>query len=140
MFQRETPRLQNSMNKPRPNSVKMAIGCLIVSCVIASIQALLKISKSEVYPYKYDILGFFIMCFLIFMIYRCKNWARWLYAGFIALWLVGLVAHIKSVAEYTNSREILLIVHLILGVTAVFMLFTHASNVWFRANQSQPKT
>jgi hypothetical protein len=119
------------MNSSRPNSVKLAICCLAISFAISLIQAFVR-ADFKTGGFAYQIFGFFIVLFLVFMIYRRKNWARWIYAGCLVIWLVTLVVHLRFLTELTIVHGILLAVQLILWTTAAFMLFVPAANNWFR--------
>ena len=88
------------MNPSPPNSVKLAIGCLASSIVVSLAQTLVKTNfKPDVLAYK--IFGSFLVLFLVFMIYRRQNWARWDSCIFSTLiWL----AAIPSPASGYNAR------------------------------------
>ena len=123
------------MKMERPNSVKIAMCCLVASYVTASVQMLSQMRWSNLLPYVSWIPGFFVAWFLVFMIYRGKNWARWFYAGLTAAWLVMLAADIKRTTGPTGVNGALLILYLILGLTAALLLFTPTSNDWFRTQK-----
>jgi peptidoglycan/LPS O-acetylase OafA/YrhL len=121
------------MNTSRPNSVKLAIGCLASSFVISLVQTLV---RADFRPsgFAFEMFGFFIALFLVFMIYRRKNWARWILAGCAVVWFASLALHFRFVAELTIVRDFLLVAQLILWAVAVFLLFVPAANDWFRTH------
>jgi peptidoglycan/LPS O-acetylase OafA/YrhL len=119
------------MNSSRPNSVKMAICCLAVSFAISLVQRLLN-ADFKTNGFAYCIFGFLIALFLVFMIYRRKNWARWIYAGCVVIWLVTLVVHLRFLTGLSIIGGVLLAVQLALWLAAAFMLFVPETNDWFR--------
>jgi hypothetical protein len=70
------------------------------------------------------------------MIYRRKNWARWIYAGCFVIWLVTIAVHLRFLTGLTIIDGVLLAVQLALWSAAAFMLFVPASNGWFRTHQN----
>ena len=126
------------MKTERPNSVKMAMRCLIVSFGAASVQMLSQIRWSDLVPYIPWILACFAVWFLIWMIYRGKNWARWIYAGLTVNWLVVLAANIKFTTRLNGVAGALLVLYVVLGLTAACLLFSPASNKWFRTEKKYP--
>jgi hypothetical protein len=123
------------MNTSRPNSVKLAICCLVISFAVASVQMLLKIRFETTSSFIENVFGFLIGWFLVFMIYQRKNWARWIFTGFVVVWLTVLVVHIQLLAEITATRGIILALHLVLCKIAGCMLFVRTSNDWFRTHK-----
>jgi|SRR5665213_1612274 len=119
------------MNTSRPNSVKLAICCLAISFAISLIQTFVQ-AHFATSRFAYQMFGFFIVLFLIFMIYRRKNWARWIFAGCTVLWLTTLIFHFHLVTELTIVRGLLLAVQLILWAVAICMLFAPKTNEWFK--------
>jgi peptidoglycan/LPS O-acetylase OafA/YrhL len=120
------------MKNSRPNSVKIAIGCLLVSYGSESIQRVLNANWSDFHSYSVRVASLLIGWFLVVMIYQCKNWARWLYAGFTALGLLMLAVHFNN--QGTGVASLLWFLYLILSLTAAIMLFTPASNEWFKTH------
>jgi len=118
------------MNKARPNSVKIAVGCLVVSLGSDSIQTVLRINWSDFHPYIIGVFTLLISWLLVIMIYQRKNWARWLYAALTAAGLLMLPVHFKS--WVTGAALSLWLLYLILSLTAAIMLFTPTSNDWFK--------
>jgi hypothetical protein len=84
--------------------------------------------------FAYEILGFFIVLFLAFMVYSRKNWARWILAACAVFWFVSLALHFRFVVELTIVSDFLLAAQLILWMAAVFLLFVPAANDWFRTH------
>lgn len=119
------------MNTSRPNSVKLAIYCLAISFAISLVQTFVR-ADFMASGFAYEIFGFFIVSFLAFMIFRRKNWARWIFVGCALTWLVALVAHFRLVTELTSFRGLLLAVQLILWMATAFSLFAPKANEWFR--------
>jgi hypothetical protein len=124
------------MTPARPNSLKMAIYCLLVSYVVASVQVLLKLHWSDLKAYALGITGLLVSWLFVFLIYRGRNWARWLYAGFMTVWLVSLAADMKHTTQLGGGDRALLVLYLILGLTAVILLFTPASTHWFKSQKA----
>jgi hypothetical protein len=125
------------MNLSRPNSVKFAIRCLAVSFAISLVQTLVRADfKTSAFAYK--MFGFFIVLFLIFMIYRRRNWARWLYAGCVVIWLVTLVVHFRFLTGLSIVGGVLLAVQLALWMAAALLLFAPPANEWFRIKSPEP--
>jgi peptidoglycan/LPS O-acetylase OafA/YrhL len=120
------------MNKARPNSVKIAVGCLVVSYGSDSIQTALRINWSDFHPYIVGVFGLLIGWLLVIMIYQRKTWARWLYAGFTAAGLLMLAAHFNY--RVNGVTSFLWLLYLILSLTAAIMLFTPTSNDWFKTH------
>src|SRR5208283_2899061 len=81
------------------------------------------------------IFGFLLALFLVYMIYRRKNWARWIYAGCVVIWLVTLVVHLRFLTRLNIIGGLLLAVQLALWWAAAFMLFVPAANDWFRTHR-----
>ena len=119
------------MNTSRPNSVKLAICCLVISFAISLIQTFVQ-ADFATSRFAYQMFGFFFVLFLVFMVYRRKNWARWILAGCTVLWLATLAFHFHLVTELTIVRSLLLAVQLILWTAATFMLFAPKTNEWFK--------
>jgi hypothetical protein len=119
------------MSSSRPNSVKVAIRCLAVSFAISLAQ---KLGNADFKRsgFAYYIFGLLIALFLVFMIYQRKNWARWIYAGFVIIWLVTLVVDLRSLAGLSIIGGFLLAAQLALWLAAAFMLFVPAANDWYR--------
>jgi hypothetical protein len=111
--------------------VKLAICCLAISFVISLIQTLVW-ADFNVSRFAYQAFGFFIVLFLVFMIYRRKNWARWIFVGCMILWLATLAFHFRLLTELTMIRGTLLAVQLMLWTVATFMLFAPKTNEWFK--------
>jgi hypothetical protein len=86
--------------------------------------------------FAYEIFGFCIALFLLVMIYRRKNWARWIFAGCVIIWLAALISHFRTLTELTIAGGFVLVVQLMLWMAAAFMLFVRASSDWFRAQKS----
>jgi len=69
---------------------------------------------------------------LIWAIYRCQNWGRW-------IWVVLYVPHVLSwtramLIRGYSAREIALVSFvLVLQAVGALLLFLPASNAWFRA-------
>jgi hypothetical protein len=126
------------INSLRPNSVKLAIGCLTVSFVISLIQELTIIRADLRTRFGYLIIGFFLVLFLVLMIYRRKNWARWVYAGFVVIWVWRLISHFRFLAEFSIIDRVMLVVHLALWIAAACFLFVPSSNEWFRLSLNRP--
>ncbi len=81
----------------------------------------------------YQGFGFVIFCFLGFMIYRRKAWARWILAGVAALWAASLALHLRQlIAHITTLNRVALVLQLVLWVVAILMLFAPTANEWFR--------
>lgn len=120
------------MNKARPNSVKIAVGCLVVSYGSDSIQTVLRIHWPDFHPYIVGVFELLIGWFLVIMIYQCKNWARWLYAALTAVGLLMLAVHFNY--RVTSGPSFLWLLYLILSLTAAIMLFTPTSNDWFKTH------
>jgi peptidoglycan/LPS O-acetylase OafA/YrhL len=121
------------MNNLRPNSVKIAVGCLLVSYGSESIQRVLKTNWSDFHSYIVGVVGLLIGWFLVVMIYQRKNWARWLYAALTAAGLLMLPVHFNS--RVTGTASFLWLLYLILSLTAAIMLFTPTSNDWFKTHR-----
>jgi len=117
------------MNSLRPNSVKLAICCLAVSGAISLVPTLV---RADFKGFGYQIFGFLIVLFLVFMIYRRKNWARWIYAGCVVVWLVTIVVHLRFLTELSIAGGLLLTVQLALWIAAAFLFFAPSANEWFR--------
>jgi hypothetical protein len=66
------------------------------------------------------------------MIYRRKNWARWIYAGCVVIWLVTLVAHLHFLTGLSILEGVLLALQLGLWLAAAFLLFAPRANEWFK--------
>lgn len=120
------------MTSSRPTSVKLAVGCLVVSLAVSAITP--KRPRAhflwvEIAAY---IFTFFFFFFLGFMIYRRKNWARWIYAVYAVIWLAWFVVTVPLRMDMPLARFIPQVVEFILWTFAVIMLFVPAANNWFR--------
>ena len=111
--------------------MKLAISCLAISIAISLLRTLAK-AEFKASGFGYYIFGFFIVLFLVFMIYRRKNWARWIYVGGFVSWLLTLVFHFRYLTGLNAVDGVLLAVQLALWLAAVFLLFGPAANEWFR--------
>jgi hypothetical protein len=124
------------MNTSPPNSVKLAIGCLASSCVIALIQALVT-HGFKPSGLAYEVIGMCLFAALTFLIYRRTNWARWIFAGCAIVWLASLALHVRFVADLTIVRGLLLLAQLIFWAGASFLLFLPSTNEWFRTHNER---
>ena len=73
----------------------------------------------------YEIFGCFIVLFLVTMIYRRKNWARWILASCAIFWLRRSLCFQPPNPNFVNS--FLLADQLILWIAAISMLFSPAN-------------
>ena len=122
------------MNSSRPNSVKLAIGCLVISFADSLVEALTRPHFGK-NGFAHELFGFFIVLFLVVMIYRRKNWARWTYAGCLAIWLAAIIARPQDITSLNIAGRLLFAAQLILWLAAAFMLFAPAANNWFRIHR-----
>jgi uncharacterized membrane protein YhhN len=91
----------------------------------------LRINWSHFSSYTIAILTLLASWLLVFMIYQCKDWARWIYATLTAFGLLVLTANFSRAAGVTS---LLVILYSALGLTAAIMLFTPSSNDWFKSH------
>jgi len=121
--------------KERPTSVKIAVGCSVAIIVIA-LTGLLTQRPSILHFTLINIAAFiFTFCFFSFlalMIYRRRNWARWIYSVYTVFWLVWFVITIPIRMDMPLVRFITQVVEFILSTCAVIMLFVPAANNWFK--------
>ena len=80
----------------------------------------------------YQIFGFFIVLFLVFMIYRRKNWARWIFSAWVAFWLMTFIIQLRFLTGLGIIGGVLLVGQLALWIAAAFLLFAPPANEWFR--------
>lgn len=119
------------MNSSRPNSVTLAVYCLIVSAALSQVQMLMR-GDYRTNRIASDAIALLIVLFLALMIYWRKNWARWIFAGCVVLWLVMIVAHLHALAGLSIIRDVFFAVQLGLWMIPSFLLFAPSANAWFR--------
>ena len=116
------------MKNPRPNSTKLAMCCLVASYAIASVRMISRLSWSDVFTYVLGIPTLLIAGLLVIMLVRGENWARWVFVVLTSCWLMMLSFDHKGMTALDAGLPVL---HLILNLTAAFLLFTRSSNDWF---------
>jgi hypothetical protein len=122
------------MNPSPPNSVKLAIGCLASSIVVSLAQTLVKTDfKPDVLAYK--IFASFLVLFLVFMIYRRQNWARWIVAFFALIWLAAILLRPQDITRLALVGRLVFAAQWILWLAAAFMIFAPRANEWFRTHR-----
>jgi hypothetical protein len=72
---------------------------------------------------------------LVWAIYRCHNWGRW-------IWVILYIPHVVSwtramlVRDFSRGDIAVMSFLLVLQAVAALLLFLPASNVWFRASST----
>lgn len=121
------------MKSARPNPIKVALGCIIGSYVISTVDMLRFLNLSD----WGNVIQFIIVSLaegtVVFGIYVGKNWVRWLFVAMIAIWLVTLaVFRFNGQVHFHGVRRLLLALNLTFSVVAAMLLFYPESNDWFR--------
>lgn len=120
------------MTSSRPNSVNLAVGCLVLTFAISvTTQKPARAHPAWAFFAAYLIVSFLFL-FLGFMICRRKNWARWIYAVYTVIWLMWFVVTVPLRMDMPLARFIPQVVEFILSTAAVIMLFVPAANNWFK--------
>jgi hypothetical protein len=122
------------MKIARPHSVKLALGCLAISISLSLISTLVTVGFTSS-RFAYQIFGLGLVLLLAVMIYRCKNWARWIFAGCAVAWLVALLTHVRALMGMSILSGLVLAVQLMLWAAMVVLLFSPAANEWFRTQK-----
>ena len=119
------------MKPPRPITVKIAIGCIIASYVISTIEMLRNLNLSD-WGNVIQIIGIFLAeCAIVYAIYVRKNWVRFFFVATIALWTVSLVVFHFEGHSYHGLRLLVLALNFAFSTMAVVFLFYPESNAWF---------
>lgn len=127
------------MKSPCPNSVKVAIGCIIASDVISTVEMLAFLNLSDWGNVIQIIIATLAVCAIVYGIYVRKNWVRWLFVAMIAIWLMSLLAYRSSGHDHFHGVRLLsLALNLIFSAVSVILLFYPESNDWFRKQPAPP--
>jgi len=119
-------------DNPRPISVAVAAGVLAAALLLRLFMWYLAVNWKAVATYtSFLYLGPFSF-FLIWAIYRGKNWGRLLFA---VLYIPHLLSWTRAmvVRDYSAYDIAFMGFHLLLQAGAILLLLVPSSNVWFRA-------
>jgi hypothetical protein len=120
------------MKPPCPTSIKVAIGGIIASYVISTLDMLLSLNLSD-WVNVIQIIGISLAeCAIVYAIYVRKNWVRLFFVATIAFWTVSLVVFHFEGYSYHGFRLLVLTLNFTFSAVAVMFLFYPESNDWFR--------
>ena len=126
---------------PRPRSVTIAVAIFCVVLVVHLISGSMMASVTQsvrasanlgVFAYTDVVFGFCINTFLIYMIFRRRNWARIIYLVFVVyndllFFMTGIIALIMS--PIWGSLYLLVYIAQIIGLV---LLFSGSGAAWFK--------
>lgn len=128
----------------RPRVVSIILWLLWVNIAIEILDKILDVRDAwptvsiAVVPSAITTIMVGVLCWLIFMIGRRRNWARITYA---LLFAFGMIFHLVSWQNTLQSppRELIAIVlQSVLQLSAMILVFLPASNAWFRSRRVRP--
>jgi hypothetical protein len=123
----ENPTNQSS----RPAAVIVAVVMLSLSALIATIKIAVgaHLDKPLTYVVLAVILG--IPALMIWLIYRGKNWARWVFIVMFALGLLFLPSSIQTLQTHSSFDLAIYCVQLLLQLVAAVALCLRPARLWF---------
>jgi hypothetical protein len=129
---------------PRPRVVSLVLWLLWANIAIEILDKILDVREAwpaisiAVVPSAITTIMVGVLCWLIFMIGRRRNWARITYA---VLFAFGMIFHLVSWRNTLESppRELIAIVlQSVLQLSAMILVFLPAPNAWFRSRSARP--
>jgi hypothetical protein len=114
----------------RPPQVKLAVGLLAASLAVDSLRELLEIAIHRWRPSRYPdfyfrtVFAFVLSWLFLYLIFRGKNWARW-----VTLCLIVLGTVSPFLPRYRVHWEFYF--YWVIDVVAVILLFQRPSSQWF---------
>ena len=134
-----SPKHNVNLKIPRPKAVHNAMLLLYSVILIGIGDSILNMSSlSQIASPEFIILNlifsFAIMFFLIYMVGKGKNWARF---TLLVFFIIGVPAYIYSLIyspiQLPPASVIISIISLVLQISALILLFQKTSSNWFEA-------
>lgn len=126
-----------AVEKTRPVSVEYAVYALAFTLVAGLVQilflpnsALGGVDPSLFYAMLFGFYAF--IGFILFCVWRGKNWARITYASFFVLGLYSTIPALATTFQSSFLTGLYLAAMLLVKFVAIALLFQAASNAWYR--------
>lgn len=123
--------------RPRNVTVAVVILCAVLACRLVSgvVGVAYAASVSTVIrdtAYVGGVLAVCINAFFVYKIFRGRNWARIVYLVFFLLGIAVSIHHFTAFFGRSPTLAVVSLVSRVAEIVALVLLFTRASNTWFR--------
>lgn len=134
----------------RPQTVTIAVIALLVNIFIALVSGYLQLKhnlaiKSMIkqfpqmldYQYGFIAVGFVFQLFLLYKIFRGRNWARIVALVFFLLGVLSSIPEFLGVFPLPTSVMIIASIGMFIELVAYVLLFTGQGDAWFKYRPSE---
>lgn len=125
-----------SLPRPRPTCVTVAVSLVVISSIIGITRL---ISAGDLITHKSSLLTYFWGFLVAWVILQGANWARWVCLMLIAVAVVDLMFSPAEIRWWLNQPAIEIAWFCfasLLSPVAMALLFSPTSNEWFRQKKS----
>ncbi|MGZ4964486.1 MAG: hypothetical protein ACXWKG_16415 [Limisphaerales bacterium] len=115
---------------PRPKEVTIAIILIAISFLLVAVE-----SEQDDWRHLGVYVSYALTYFFLWLLYRRKNWVRWLFVVIIGLMLLRLPSaiFISKLQHYSPFVVSIVVTHDVLKAVALVLLVRKPSNEWFKA-------